>query len=116
MVSGGWQTARESAYVQATRARGTTAWFVNRDDLGTDGQDTDRIQRLSELMRTSRAQTPSLAHRHAEPAKIEHPLYETLQPGLLGYLHHLTGRTRRPPQLDRAPDRERDPAFLEQAR
>jgi hypothetical protein len=31
-------------------------------DLGTEGQDTDRIARLAENMRRSHAQTPSLAH------------------------------------------------------
>lgn len=98
IVTGGWQTSRQSAYVQATRARATTTWFVNRDELGTDGQDSDRIQRLSHLMRQSRAQTPSLAYRrkHLEP-EPEHPLHEALQPGrMTRFLHQLTGRTHHP--------------------
>jgi conjugative relaxase-like TrwC/TraI family protein len=108
IVTGGWQTSRETAYVQATRARGTTTWFVNRDELGQDGQDTDRIRRLSQLMRQSRGQTPSLAHRR-QPAELEHPLYETLRPSrLTRFLHHLPGRARRPgiEALDHQRDRE----------
>ena len=44
------------------RARQGTTWFVNREDLGTEGHDTDRIQRLATNMRRSHAQTSSLAH------------------------------------------------------
>jgi conjugative relaxase-like TrwC/TraI family protein len=62
VVTGGWQTSKEPAYVEASRARKGTAWFVSREDLGTEGHDTDRIQRLTDRMRHSRAQTPSLAH------------------------------------------------------
>lgn len=61
VVTGGWQTSAESAYVQATRARHTTTWFAAREDLGTEGEDTDRIARLSKLMENSRAQIPSIA-------------------------------------------------------
>ncbi|MFZ2114698.1 MAG: MobF family relaxase, partial [Solirubrobacteraceae bacterium] len=62
VVSGGWQASKESAYVEASRARQGTAWFVSREDLGVEGHDTDRIQRLAANMRRSHAQTPSLAH------------------------------------------------------
>jgi conjugative relaxase-like TrwC/TraI family protein len=62
VVTGGWQTSKEPAYVEASRARQGTAWFVSREDLGTEGHDTDRIQRLATNMRRSHAQTPSLAH------------------------------------------------------
>jgi conjugative relaxase-like TrwC/TraI family protein len=62
VVTGGWQTSKEPAYVEASRARRGTDWFVNRDDLGTEGQDPDRIERLAATMRRSHAQTPSLAH------------------------------------------------------
>ena len=62
VVTGGWQTSKEPAYVEASRARQGTAWFVSREDLGVEGHDTDRIQRLAENMRRSHAQTPSLAH------------------------------------------------------
>jgi conjugative relaxase-like TrwC/TraI family protein len=63
VVTGGWQTSKEPAYVEASRARAGTDWFVNREELGEEGQDTDRIERFAESMRRSRRQTPSLEHR-----------------------------------------------------
>jgi hypothetical protein len=62
VVTGGWQTSKEPAYVEASRARQGTDWYVNRDELGTEGHDTDRIKRLAHNMSRSHAQTPSLAH------------------------------------------------------
>jgi ATP-dependent exoDNAse (exonuclease V) alpha subunit len=62
VLTGGWQTSKETAYVEATRARHGTDWFIARDDLGTEGQDAARIKRLAQQMRNSRAQTPSIAH------------------------------------------------------
>jgi conjugative relaxase-like TrwC/TraI family protein len=62
VLTGGWQTSKETAYVEATRARHGTDWFIARDDLGTEGQDPQRITRLAQQMCNSRAQTPSLAH------------------------------------------------------
>jgi conjugative relaxase-like TrwC/TraI family protein len=63
VVTGGWQTSQEGAYVQASRARNGTDWHVARDDLGTEGVDAERVGRLAEMMRASRAQLPSLAFR-----------------------------------------------------
>ena len=62
VVTGGWQTSKEPAYVEASRARQGTDWYVNRDELGTEGHDTDRIKRLAHDMSRSHVQTPSLAH------------------------------------------------------
>jgi conjugative relaxase-like TrwC/TraI family protein len=62
VLTGSWQTSKETAYVEATRARHGTDWFIARDDLGTEGQDAARITRLAQQMRNSRAQTPSLAY------------------------------------------------------
>ena len=67
VVTGGWQTSQEGAYVQASRAREGTDWHVAREDLGTEGVDAERVGRLAELMRASRAQLPSLAFRAAIP-------------------------------------------------
>jgi conjugative relaxase-like TrwC/TraI family protein len=110
VVTGGWQTSKEPAYVEASRARQGTDWYVNRADLGTDGHDTDRIKRLARDMGRSRAQTPSIAHR--EPSGYEHwPGFEhTLAsrgpkryapriPGIIRTLH----RAAQPP----APERTR---------
>ena len=62
VLTGGWQTSKETAYVEATRARQGTNWFLARDELGDEGQDAARITRLAQKMTNSRAQTPSLAH------------------------------------------------------
>jgi conjugative relaxase-like TrwC/TraI family protein len=62
VITGGWQTSKEPAYVEASRAREGTDWYVNRQDLGEHGQDSDRIKRLAQAMGHSRTQTPSLAH------------------------------------------------------
>ena len=59
VVTGGWQTSKESAYVQASRAREGTEWFLARDELGLEGQDERRVSKLAEKMRGSRAHTPS---------------------------------------------------------
>jgi conjugative relaxase-like TrwC/TraI family protein len=63
VVTGGWQTSKEPAYVEASRARQGTDWYVNRKELGEEGHDTDRIERFAANMRRSRRQTPSLEHR-----------------------------------------------------
>jgi ATP-dependent exoDNAse (exonuclease V) alpha subunit len=62
VLTGGWQTSKETAYVEATRARHGTDWFIARDDLGNEGQDAGRITRLAQKMTNSRVQTPSLVH------------------------------------------------------
>jgi ATP-dependent exoDNAse (exonuclease V) alpha subunit len=63
VLTGGWQTSKETAYVQATRARHGTDWYLARDQLGEEGQDPDRITRLSRRMTRSRIRPPSTAHR-----------------------------------------------------
>jgi ATP-dependent exoDNAse (exonuclease V) alpha subunit len=62
VLTGGWQTSKETAYVQATRARSGTDWHIARDQLGEDGQDPDRITRLAQRMTNSRLHTPSIAY------------------------------------------------------
>jgi hypothetical protein len=62
VVTGGWQTSKEPAYVEASRARRGTDWYVSREDLGIESHDSDRIARLAQSMSKSHAQTPSLAH------------------------------------------------------
>jgi ATP-dependent exoDNAse (exonuclease V) alpha subunit len=61
VVTGGWQTSKEPAYVEASRARRGTDWFLSREELGMEDQDADRIARLAHNMSRSKAQTPSLA-------------------------------------------------------
>ena len=68
VVTGGWQTSKEPAYVEASRARQGTDWFVSREDLGVEGHDTDRIQRLAaEHAPQPRANTLARAPRAARP-------------------------------------------------
>ncbi len=83
VLTGGWQTSKETAYVEATRARHGTTWYIGRDQLGNDGQDADRIKRLAENMSHSRRQTPSLDYRKAtdlgwqrnrDPLRLRHIL------------------------------------------
>ena len=67
VVTGGWQTSAETAYVEATR--GGVEWHVGRDDL--DGHDdTQRLDHLAERMSVSRAQEPSLAVELHDPRRL----------------------------------------------
>jgi ATP-dependent exoDNAse (exonuclease V) alpha subunit len=77
VVTGGWQTSKEPAYVEASRAREGTDWFVNREELGVEGNDVERIQRLAQTMSRSRRQVPSLNYREPPapaPLEIDRPL------------------------------------------
>jgi conjugative relaxase-like TrwC/TraI family protein len=63
IITGGWQTSRESAYVQASRARNGSDWYLAREELGHEGQDEQRVERLAKKMRISRTQTATLDRR-----------------------------------------------------
>jgi len=95
VVTGGWQTSKEPAYVEASRARHGTDWYVSREDLGVEGHDTDRIQRLAANMRRSRAQTPSLAHPELADPEWGPPYTRTIDrnrlrlPGIARALHRI---------------------------
>ena len=67
VVTGGWQTSAETAYVEATR--GGVEWHVGRDDL--DGHDdAGRLDHLAERMSVSRAQEPSLTVELHDPRRL----------------------------------------------
>jgi hypothetical protein len=106
VVTGGWQTSKESAYVQASRARQGTEWFLARDELGLEGQDDRRVRKLADKMRNSRAQTPSLAHPELPDPEWGPGFTRTLAPsrsrlpGVARTIHRIT-------QPDRSPDRGR---------
>ncbi|MGO9837946.1 MAG: ATP-dependent RecD-like DNA helicase, partial [Polyangiaceae bacterium] len=106
VVTGGWQTSKESAYVQASRARHGTEWFLARDELGLEGQDERRVTSLAGKMRNSRAHTPSLAHPELPDPDWGRGFKPTLAPsrsrlpGLARTIHRIT-------QTDRSPDRGR---------
>lgn len=60
------------AYVEASRARHGTDWYVARDELGSEGKDTDRTTRLARHMRHTRAQTPSLTYQELpDPTRLD---------------------------------------------
>jgi hypothetical protein len=103
VVTGGWQTSKEPAYVEASRARQGTDWYVNREDLGSQGHDTDRIKRLTRDMGRGRAQTPSLAYREPHGREWEAGFdlgiesygperYAPRLPGVISTLHRAAQR------------------------
>jgi hypothetical protein len=101
VLTGGWQTSKETAYVQATRARHGTDWYLARDQLGEEGQDPDRITRLAGRMNRSRAHTPSVTHR-----EIPGPSWDASRDPLrLDRLIPHVGKLMRKPARD-APDRD----------
>ena len=79
ILTGGWQTDREHAYVALSRAREQTQIYVSREDLGEAGMDLGAIERLGERMRRSGAQEASIAREAEEQAaerqaRIEHEI------------------------------------------
>jgi conjugative relaxase-like TrwC/TraI family protein len=97
VVTGGWQTSKEPAYVEASRARRGTDWFLSREELGVEGQDVDRVERLAQAMRRSGAQTPSLAHAELPDARSAPDFTDTVERfrGRLPSLVRLLARTLR---------------------
>jgi ATP-dependent exoDNAse (exonuclease V) alpha subunit len=104
VLTGGWQTDRERAYVALTRARERTDIYVARDDLGHQGIDTDAIDRLAERMSESHAQEASVTR-----AQLEEPTQgERAEPSFAERLH--AARNHQPdPQVDRDGERDGEP-------
>jgi ATP-dependent exoDNAse (exonuclease V) alpha subunit len=67
VLTGGWQTDRETSYVALTRAREQTDIYTSREDLGHQGLDSDAIQRLAQRAGKSNAQAASISREQAEP-------------------------------------------------
>ena len=65
ILTGGWQTDKEHAYVTVSRAREQTQIYVSREDLGEQGLDTGAIERLAERMQRSRAQQATITKKTA---------------------------------------------------
>jgi ATP-dependent exoDNAse (exonuclease V) alpha subunit len=104
VLTGGWQTSRESAYVQATRARHGTDWYIARDQLGEEGQDAERITRLGQRMAQSRRHVPSIIHREL-PDPPWDPTHDPLRLGPV--FQHAKWPQRAEEREDRQPDLER---------
>jgi conjugative relaxase-like TrwC/TraI family protein len=113
VLTGGWQTDREHAYVALTRARERTDIYVSREDLGEQGVDAGAVERLADSIARSNAQQPSIAHAldHQRVNQREHEhkiasptqtVNETreLRPGLGAN----EGPETRPPERDRERD------------
>jgi hypothetical protein len=73
ILTGGWQTDREHAYVAVSRAREQTQVYVSREDLGEQGMDPGAIERLAERIQRSRAQQATIAKETAERAEQPQP-------------------------------------------
>ena len=106
VVTGGLQTSKETAYVEATRARQGTDWYVSREDLGLEGHDTDRIKRLAQNMSRSRSQTPSLAYPELSDPRYGPGFLRTISPSRTR-LPGLARTLRRVAQSQPTPDRTR---------
>lgn len=70
VLTGGWQTDQERAYVALTRAREQTDVYVSREDLGEEGMDAGAIERLAERIEVSNAQEASVEREEREPPAL----------------------------------------------
>jgi ATP-dependent exoDNAse (exonuclease V) alpha subunit len=68
VLTGGWQTDRERAYVAVSRAQERTDIYVSHEDLGEQGMEAGAIERLGEAMSESHAQHPSISTPLADRA------------------------------------------------
>ena len=68
VLTGGWQTDRETSYVALTRAREQTDIYTSREDLGHQGIDTRRDQQT----RPTRQQEQRPAGEH-QPRQTPNP-------------------------------------------
>lgn len=98
VLTGGWQTSKETAYVEATRGRQRTDWHIARQDLDPKAQDPNPIARFARRMTHSRAHTPTTAyHEHSS-----HTWEDPYGPECLSDPFPRTPRpTRADPDLDR---------------
>ena len=77
VLTGGWQTDRERAYVALSRARERTDIYVSREDLGEQGIDSDAIERLGHAISESHAKQASIA-----TPTVEHDPTHSINPGV----------------------------------
>jgi conjugative relaxase-like TrwC/TraI family protein len=67
ILTGGWQTDRESTYVALSRARDQADIYLSREDLGQEGLDHEAIEHLAQLMQQSHAQAATITREPAQP-------------------------------------------------
>jgi conjugative relaxase-like TrwC/TraI family protein len=63
VLTGGWQTDRERAYVALTRAREQTHIYTSLEDLSHQHLDTNHIDRLARVIAESNAQQASITRQ-----------------------------------------------------
>jgi ATP-dependent exoDNAse (exonuclease V) alpha subunit len=79
VLTGGWQTDRERAYVALTRAQERTDVYVSREDLGEQGMNTGATERLGEAMAESRSQEASIATPVAQERDLDALLFHAVE-------------------------------------
>jgi conjugative relaxase-like TrwC/TraI family protein len=67
VLTGGWQTDRERAYVALSRAQQQTDIYVSQEDLGEENIDAAAIEHLAEAISESNAKQASITTPTAEP-------------------------------------------------
>jgi hypothetical protein len=72
VLTGGWQTDRERAYVALTRARDRTDLYVSREDLGEQGMDAGAIERFGDAMAESHPRRRASQHPSLTTAVGQH--------------------------------------------
>ncbi len=102
VLTGGWQTDRESAYVALTRARETTEIYVSREDLGEQGLDPGAVERLAERMQQSHAQEATITKQIAERENRIEDVIER------SHTHEPTAERDREPTTEHTFDHDRD--------
>jgi conjugative relaxase-like TrwC/TraI family protein len=117
VLTGGWQTDRESAYVALTRAREQTDIYLSREDLGHDGPDPETISRLAQHMQRSHAQQASITRQPAQPETSRSPEHahetaeratDTSQPSDPAHRQPAAMQLPVPQHEHQQPDRNRD--------
>ncbi|WP_160165483.1 MobF family relaxase [Conexibacter woesei] len=72
-LAGHWSQGKEGTYVANTRATEGHSTFAAREDLGTDGTDEDRKERLAKVAEASSARKASLRYEWERGARINVP-------------------------------------------
>jgi len=78
VLTGGWQTNRETTYVALTRAKEQTDIYTSREDLGHAGIEKDAVDRLAERVRESRAQQASVTREQHRDGPLERDVRDAL--------------------------------------
>src|SRR6202007_2953650 len=111
VLTGGWQTDRERAYVALTRAQDRTDVYVCREDLGEQGMDAGAIERLGQAMAQSHAQEASIVRgEQGAPDRQQHDRAQ-IREASPDHPEESRERESEAAQIMRESERERDRAF-----